>query len=43
MEDANQIVLVEIQLARGATRCIGQIETKSKESTILIISLLPFL
>lgn len=43
MEEANQTVLVETQLVCGATSCIGQVETKREEFTVLIISRLPFL
>lgn len=43
MEGVNQIVLVDIQVAHGGTSCMGPIETKSEESTISIISRLPFL
>lgn len=43
MEEVNQIVLMETQLVCGATSCIGQVETKREEFTVLIISQLPFL
>lgn len=43
MEEANQTVLVETQLVCGATSCIGQVETKREEFTVLIMSRLPFL
>lgn len=42
-EEVNQIVLVETQLVCGVTSCIGQVETKREDFTVLIISRLPFL
>lgn len=38
MEGGNQIISVEIKLARGARSCTGWIETKSEESSDSMIS-----